>query len=97
MINDEPIVGDGYTIEMKRIRGWPCHIYTSIDPAFVTGSAINDDTVQVFVDLEAEFGPDWQQHPRARQFYGSAGRLAYQRLSERIEQVMDERRKRWRR
>ena len=94
-MKQDPIVGDGYAIETPKIRGWACTFFTSYDPAFVTGSAIEDDSIQVFVDLEAEW-PGWQQHPRAQQFYGAAERLAYQRLSEKIERAMETRRKRWR-
>ena len=90
------MLGDGYTIEEKRVRGWRCHIYTSFDPEFVTANAVDDDTVQVFVDFEAEFGPEWHEHPKAQQCYKRAGQIAYQLLSERIERVMEERRKRWR-
>jgi hypothetical protein len=95
-MDDDIMVGDGYTIEAKRVRGWPCHFYTSFDPAFVTGSAVDDSHVQVFVDFEAEFGSGWHEHPKAQQCYRRAGQIAYQRLSDQIERVMEERRKRWR-
>lgn len=95
-MKDEVMVGDGYQIEPVRVRGWLCHIYTSLDPPFVTGNAIDGD-VSVFIDFEAEFGPDWHEHPKANQCYGRASKLAYARLSEKIERVMEERRKRWRR
>lgn len=91
------VIGEGFTIESKRIRGWPCHFYTSYDPAFVTGHAVDDDAVKVFIDLDAEFGTDWRERPNVQHFYQQAIKIAYQRLSDRIEQTTQERRKRWRR
>lgn len=90
------VFGDGFTIEAKRIRGWPCSFYTSYDPAFVTGHATDDDAVKVFIDFDAEFGMDWRQHPQVRKLYEQANKIAYQRLSDKIEETMQQRRKRWR-
>ena len=97
MKDEEVMVGDGYQIEPVRIRGWRCHIFTSLDPPFVTGNAVDDDHVRVFVDFEAEFGMDWDKHPQAKQYWGRASKIAYARLSDQIERVMEERRKRYRR
>lgn len=92
----EGVVGDGFTIQSTRVRGWPCHIYTSYNPPFVTGHAADDDTVQVFVDFYAEFGFDWEQKPDADKLFKRAEQIACELLAGRIETVMQERRKRWR-